>query len=223
MTAAGALPIVAVVGGTGDLGGGLARRLAHADYKVVIGSRSAEKAAAAAAELAAAGDVRGLSNREAAAAADIVILTVPFSTQGAILDEIRPAVGGKIVVDTTVPLQPPKVSRVQLPAEGSAALIAERALGEDATVVSAFHNVSAAKLAKDEAPDCDILVFTDDKAAGEAVVDLIARIGLRGLRGGPLANSAAAEAMTSVLIAINRRYKVSDGAGIRVTGDLTGA
>jgi NADPH-dependent F420 reductase len=223
LTAGGDLPIVAVVGGTGDLGGGLARRLARAGYSVVIGSRSADKAAAAAAELAAIGDVRGLNNRDAAAAADIVILTVPFATQGAILDDIRPVVSGKIVVDTTVPLQPPKVSRVQLPAEGSAAQIAQSVLGDSATVVSAFHNVSAAKLTKDEAPDCDILVFTDDKEAGASVVDLIARIGMRGLRGGPLANSAAAEAMTSVLIAINRRYKVSDGAGIRVTGELTGA
>jgi NADPH-dependent F420 reductase len=223
LTAGGDLPTVAVVGGTGDLGGGLARRLARTGYTVVIGSRSADKAAVAAAELAAIGDVRGLNNRDAAAAADIVILTVPFATQGAILDDIRPVVGGKIVVDTTVPLQPPKVSRVQLPAEGSAAQIAQSVLGDSATVVSAFHNVSAAKLAKDEAPDCDILVFTDDKEAGASVVDLIARIGMRGLRGGPLANSAAAEAMTSVLIAINRRYKVSDGAGIRVTGELTGA
>ena len=223
MTADSALPTIAVVGGTGDLGSGLARRLARAGYAVVIGSRAAEKAADAAAGMATAGNVRGLTNRDAAAAADIVMLTVPFATQGAILDDIRPAVGGKIVVDTTVPLQPPKVSRVQLPAEGSAAQITQTVLGDGVAVVSAFHNVSAAKLAKDEALDCDILVFTDDKEAGAAIVDLIARIGLRGLRGGPLANSAAAEAMTSVLIAINRRYKVSDGAGIRVTGELTGA
>lgn len=216
------LPTVAVVGGTGDLGGGLARRLVRAGYAVVIGSRSAEKAAEAADKLTAAGDVRGLSNRDAADAADIVIVTVPFSNQAAILDDIRPAVGGKIVVDTTVPLQPPKVSRVQLPDEGSAAQIAQNLLGEGSTVVSAFHNVSAAKLAKDEAPDCDILVFSDDKEAAARIIDMIARIGMRGLLGGPLANSAAAEAMTSVLIAINRRYKVGDGAGIRVTGELSG-
>ncbi len=223
MSAAESLPTIAIVGGTGDLGSGLARRLAKAGYAVIIGSRAAEKAAAAAGELAAVGDVRGATNRDAAAAADIVILTVPFSSQAAILEDIRPVVNGKIVVDTTVPLRPPKVATVQLPAEGSAAMIAQRTLGDGAAVVSAFHNVSAAKLAKDEAPDCDILVFTNDKEAGAAITDLIARIGMRGLRGGPLANSAAAEAMTSVLIAINRRYKVGDGAGIRVTGDLIGA
>jgi NADPH-dependent F420 reductase len=128
-------------------------------------------------------------------------------------------VAGKIVVDTTVPLVPPKVMRVQLPPEGSAAVRAQRLLGGGVTVVSAFHNVAAHKLATDEDIDCDVLVFGDDKAARAKVVSLANQAGLRGLHGGMLANSAAAEALTSVLIFINKTYSV-DGAGIRITGKL---
>lgn len=208
---------IAVVGGTGKLGAAIARRLAKAGCKVVIGSRSAESARKAAGELGF--GLSGAANAEAAAICDIVIVTVPFAAQESTLAEIGPHVAGKIVVDTTVPLMPPKVTRVQLPPEGSAAVRAQRLLGNDVTIVSAFHNVAAHKLATDEDIDCDVLVFGDDRAARAKVVALVNRAGLRGLHGGMLANSAAAEALTSILIFINKTYSV-DGAGVRITGKL---
>ena len=210
-------PSIAVVGGTGNLGAAISWRLARAGYPVVIGSRRADGAQKTAAELG--HGLSGATNIDAAAGADIVIVTVPFAAQDATLRDIAPHVAGKIVVDTTVPLVPPKVMRVQLPAEGSAALRAQAALGEGMTVVSAFHNVAAHKLAKDVDVGCDVLVFGDDKAARGQVVALADAMGLRGLHGGALCNSAAAEALTSILIFLNKTYKV-DGAGIRITGDL---
>ena len=213
------LPTLAIVGGTGKLGAGLARRLARANYTLVIGSRDEGRAAAAATALAAdtGGQVTGRTNRDAAAAGQIVIVTVPFANQRAILEDIGAAVRGKIVVDTTVPLMPPKVARVQLPPQGSAAEIARAVLGENVRLVAAFHNVAAHKLIQDVAIDCDVLVFGDEVAAREAVVELVAAMELRGVHGGPLANAVAAEALTSVLVGINKRYK-ADGAGIRITG-----
>jgi len=216
-----ALPVIAVVGGTGNLGAAIARRLAKAGYDVRIGSRDAARAQAAAAELSASAGARltGGANAAVAAAAGIVIIAVPFASQAAILEELRPIVAGKIVVDTTVPLVPPKVMRVQLPPEGSAAQKAQKILGEGVTLVSAFHSVAAHKLITDEQVDCDVLVFGDSKDARAQVVTLVEACGLRGLHGGALANSAAAEALTSVLIFMNKQYAV-DGAGIRITGDL---
>lgn len=205
----------AVIGGTGNLGAALARRLALAGWPVLIGSRSVDKAQAFAAELGA--NAQGSSNVAAAGQADIVILAVPFSAQQATIEEILPALRGQILVDTTVPLVPPRVARVQMPPEGSAAERARGLIGERAHVVSAFHNVAAHKLATGEELDCDILVFGDEKEARDAVVALVEAIGLRGLHGGPLANSAAAEALTSVLIFLNKAYGAG-GAGIRITG-----
>ena len=209
--------MIAIIGGTGKLGAAIARRLAKAGRRVIIGSRSAASASAAAAELGF--GLTGMSNAEAAAAGDVLIVTVPFSAQDATLAEIRPPAAGKIVCDTTVPLMPPRVMRVQLPAEGSAAARAQALLGEGVTVVSGFHNVAAHKLATDADIGCDVLVFGDDKAARQVVIELAAAAGLRGLHGGALVNSAAAEALTSVLIFMNKTYKV-DGAGIRITGEL---
>lgn len=211
-------PTIAVIGGTGNLGAAIARRLAKAGRQVVIGSRSAENARKAADELGL--GITGLQNAAAARAGDIVLVTVPFAAQEATLLDIRDHVSGKIVVDTTVPLVPPKVMRVQLPSEGSAAERARRIVGEDVQMVSAFHNVAAHKLATDEDVACDVLVFGDDKAARSVVVELAEATGLRGLHGGALANSAAAEALTSVLIFMNKTYGV-DGAGIQITGKLT--
>lgn len=214
-------PSIAVIGGTGDLGSAIARRLVKAGERVVIGSRDPAKAEATATRLAAESSraVGSASNAEAAQQADLIILTVPFSSQEATLRDIAPAVAGKIVLDTTVPLVPPKVMRVQLPAEGSAAIRAQKILGEGVRVVSAFHNVAAHKLATDDPVDCDVLVFGDDKAARESVLRVVAACGLRGLHAGVLANSAAAEALTSILIFINKQYAV-DGAGLRITGSL---
>src|SRR5882762_6933547 len=139
---------IAVVGGTGKLGAAIARRLAKAGCNVVIGSRSAEGARKVAGDLGF--GLTGAANADAAAMCDIVIVTVPFAAQESTLAEIGPHVAGKIVVDTTVPLVPPKVMRVQLPPEGSAAVRAQRLLGSGVTVVSAFHNVAAHKLATDQ-------------------------------------------------------------------------
>ena len=209
--------VIAVIGGTGKLGSAIARRLAKGGRKVILGSRSAQSAAQAAAELGF--GLTGLTNADAAKAGGIVIVTVPYAAQEPTLREIAPHVAGKIVVDTTVPLVPPKVMRVQLPPEGSAAQRAQKLLGADVRVVSAFHNVAAHKLATDQDIDCDVLVFGDDKDARAQVAALVELTGLRGIQGGALANSAAAEAMTSVLIFINKTYQV-DGAGLLVTGQL---
>jgi NADPH-dependent F420 reductase len=198
----------------------LARRWAAAGYAVIVGSRSVERAEAAARALAPAARAaqpRGASNAEAAEAGDVVILAVPWASHDEILDEIKARVAGKIVVDATVPLVPPKVARVQLPAETSAAVAAQRRLGDTARVVAAFHNVAAAKLQADAPIDCDILVFADAPEDRATVIALAEAAGLRGVHAGPLANAVAAEALTSVLIGINRHYKVP-GAGIRITG-----
>jgi NADPH-dependent F420 reductase len=212
---------IGVLGGTGQEGSGLALRLAKAGHTVILGSRDPAKATAVAeqmkAEIASA-SVSGASNKEAAAAADIVMLTVPFSAQRATVEDVRDELSGKLLVDATVPLVPPKVARVQLPPEGSAVAAIQRLLGESVRVVSAFQNVSAHQL-KDPSHivECDVLICGDDVAAREIVVGLAADIGLRGIHAGPIVNSAAAEALTSILSAINMRYK-SPGAGIRITG-----
>lgn len=210
-------PSIAIVGGTGKLGAAIAYRLGRAGYRVILGSRDPARASATAGEL---GVEAADSNAAAAAAGDIVIVTVPFAAQDATLADIAPHVAGKIVVDTTVPLVPPKVMRVQLPPEGSAAVRAAALLGEGPRVVSAFHNVAAHKLASDADIGCDVLVFGDDKDTRAEIVALADAMGLRGLHAGALVNSAAAEAMTSILIFLNKTYQV-DGAGIRITGTLT--
>jgi 8-hydroxy-5-deazaflavin:NADPH oxidoreductase len=218
------LPVIAIVGGTGDLGTGLARRWVQAGYTVVIGSRTSDKAETAAAELrllmqqrgVGNVDVRGTDNVSAAQAGEIVVLTVPFSHQAATLEAIKPALQGKILIDVTVPLMPPKVMRVQLPAEGSAGQIAQKILGESVRVVSAFQNVAAQHLQEDHVLDCDVLVCGDDKEARAQVITLVEAAGMRGLHAGSIANAAAAEALTSLLIFINKQY--NGHSGIRITG-----
>ncbi len=214
---------IAVVGGTGNLGKGIARRLAQAGHSVTIGSRGAEKAQAVAEEMNA---ELGLSlgcgaNTDVVAGKDVVIVTVPYENQESTLKMIAPLVGSAIVVDTTVPLMPPKVMRVQLPAAGSAALEARAHLGPDVRFVTAFHNVAAHILDSAHNVECDVLVFGDDIEARREIVALVNSMGLRGLAGGALANSAAAEALTSILIYLNKNY-AADGAGIRFT-NLTSA
>ena len=210
---------IAVLGGTGDLGSGMASIFARSGYRVVIGSRAKERAVEAAQALSASLNVTvaGDSNLDAARAGDIVILSVPYANHDAILEEIKPVMAGKILVDVVVPLVPPKVSLVQLPAAGSPALVAQRILGPEVRVAAAFHNVGAKKLQDGERADCDVLVFADDPAVRQQVVELANVVATRGVEAGALANSVAAEALTSVLIAINRRYKIP-GAGIRITG-----
>jgi coenzyme F420-0:L-glutamate ligase/NADPH-dependent F420 reductase len=206
----------AIIGGTGALGAALAGRLAQAGHRVVIGSRDPAKAAAAAAGLAG-GEAEGAGLADAASRGDIVILTVPYAAHAETLVQIRDAAQGKIVVDATVPLRPPKVGTVQLPAAGAAAVEAQRALGEGVRVVSALQNIGAEKLASGEAIEAEVLVAGDDAEAVEAVRALLTELGLKSWHVGPLANSAAAEALTSVLIQLNRRYKLVQ-SGLKITG-----
>jgi NADPH-dependent F420 reductase len=216
-----ATPVIGIIGGTGDLGSALALAWAKAGYRVVVGSRSRDKATAFAASSGF--GIIGEDNVGAARLADIVVLAVPFASHDQTIEEVKAVVQGKIVVDAVVPLVPPKVSTVQLPPDGSAALAARRLLGDDVRVVSAFHNVGAAKLRAGGRAECDVLVFSDDKDARQAVIELAAIVARRGVGGGSLVNSVAAEAMTSVLIWINRQYKVS-GAGVLISGlDSTGS
>jgi 8-hydroxy-5-deazaflavin:NADPH oxidoreductase len=211
---------IGILGGTGQVGRGLALRWANAGYHITIGSRSTEKAAQTAREINEAvrrDAVVAAGYRDAAATAPIVVLTVPYAAQRSTVEEVRDLLADKILIDTTVPLVPPKVARVQLPPGGSAVAAIQELLGSAVRVVSAFQNVPALLLLDlAHAVDCDVLVCGDDVAARESVIQLIADIGMRALHAGPIVNSAATEALTSVLIAINARYK--SHAGIRITG-----
>lgn len=217
-------PKLAILGGTGALGTGLARCWAQAGYAVIVGSRDATKGAEACAALQAvmrqrgviSSDIVTLDNALAAAAGDIVIVTVPFAYQRALLEQVRVAVQGKIVVDATVSLVAPKVGTVQLPAEGSAGQVAQNVLGVGVRVVSAFQNVAALQLQEGRRTDCDVLVCGNDREARTSVISLVEACGMRGLHAGPIENAAAVEALTSVLITLNRQYK--SHSGIRITG-----
>jgi len=212
---------ICVVGGTGAEGSGLALRWARAGREVTIGSRETIKAQATASELNAilgAERIAGTDSRAGVAGADIVVLTVPFAAQIATVTGLKDLLAGKILIDVTVPLVPPKVSRVQLPASDSCVVAVQELLGPEVRVVSAFQNVSAHKLKKlDQVIDCDVLVAADDKDARAVAIGLAEDAGMRGINVGPLANSVVAESLTSALIWINRTYKIPD-AGIRITG-----
>lgn len=212
---------ICVIGGTGAEGGGLALRWAKHGHRVTIGSRDKAKADAAAAELngqLGSDLIVGAESSEGVAACDVAVLTVPFQAQIATLQGLKSQLAGKILVDVTVPLVPPKVSRVQLPDTGSCVVAAQAMLGETVRVVSAFQNVSAHKLKHlNHEIDCDVLVAGDDKDARASVMTLASHAGLRGIDVGPLANSVVAESLTSALIWINKHYKVPD-SGIRITG-----
>jgi NADPH-dependent F420 reductase len=211
---------IAIVGGTGKEGKGLAYRWAKAGYHLIIGSRQLEKAQGAAAELSAllgeTGKVEGMENPTAASQGDLVVITVPFSAHRATLEGLVDPLRGKIVVDVTVPLVPPKVTKVQMPAAGSAAQEAQEILGPETRVVSAFQNISYEHLLNDEPVGCDVLVCGDKTGRG-VVVELIREIGLVAFDAGPLENSVVAEGLTSVLIGINRQFGIQS-AGIRITG-----
>lgn len=214
--------IIAVIGGSGQEGGGLAARFAHAGHRVVIGSRDAAKAEEAAMRLNEKVErslICGADNATAVAAAEIVVLAVPYKGQQPTALALSDALQGKILIDATVPLMPPKVARVQLPEAGSAVAALQATLGDGVRVVSAFQNVSWHHLMDLDHPiDCDVLVCGDDGEACETVCALIGEIGMKGWHAGPIANSVAAEALTSLLISINRRYKSAGGSGIRITG-----
>ena len=211
---------IGIVGGTGREGRGLGVRWAKGGHDVFIGSRQAEKGSAKAAEFSEefAVELQGGSNVAACEHGETIIVTVPYSAHHATFESIRDAVGDKVVVDITVPLEPPKVRSVNLP-PGQAAALEARALLHDGTrLVAALHHISSDHLCDpDYAFDCDVLVCGDDKDARAAVISLVADLGLRGVDAGVLKNAIALESLTPVLLHINSRYK-SVGSGIRITG-----
>jgi NADPH-dependent F420 reductase len=212
---------IAVLGGTGKEGKGLAFRWARAGYRVLIGSRSSERAVKTASEimelLEGSSSVVGASNLEAAEQADIVVLTVPYAAHRDTLESVKGVLKGKILVDVTAPLVPPKLSKVQMPPAGSAAQEAKEIVGDDVEVVAAFQNVSHEHLLGEEEVECDVLVTGTSKKARSEVLKLVEATGLVGWDAGPIENSVVVEGLTSVLININRLYG-SKHAGIKITG-----
>ena len=221
---------ISILGGTGHEGAGLGLRWAKAGHSIIIGSRTKEKAETAAAELNQRGSglpgsglhprwvaVRGMDNTSAAKEGEIIILTVPYSAHAATIETVKDAVQGKIFVDVTVPLAPPK-SRVQMPPAGSASQEAQALLGPTVKVVAAFQSIGAEHLKDPDHPiDCDVLVCGDDKEAKATVIRLAADAGMKAWDAGPLANAVIAEGLPSVLIGLNIKHKVK-AAGIKITG-----
>ena len=214
------LMTIAVLGGTGKEGKGLAYRWARAGYKVLIGSRTSEKAVTAASELMemleGGSSLVGVSNREAAELANIVVLSVPYAAHRETLESVKDVLKGKILIDVTAPLASPK-SKVQMPPAGSAAQEAREIVGDSVEVVSAFQNVPYEHLMKDEEVDCDVLVTGTSKEARAEVLKLVEAANLIGWDAGPIENSVVAEGLASVLININKRYG-STHSGIKITG-----
>ncbi len=211
---------IAILGGTGDLGTGLAIRWSKAGYKIIIGSRTLTKAQAAVADLekiSPTTPAAAMENADAAAEGDIVVLTVPAEHQISTLETVKSGLLGKILIDVTVPLVPPKVGTVQLPPEGSAGKRAQDFLGDDVLVVTAFQNVAAHLLKEDVTIECDVLVAGNKRSARDKVIQLAQQAGMTGWHAGPIENSAAAEALTSVLIQINRRHDIAH-SGLQIVG-----
>lgn len=212
---------IAVLGGTGKEGKGLAYRWAKAGYRVLIGSRSSERAVTAASEimelLEGSSSLVGTTNLEAAQKADIVVVTVPYSAHRETLESVKDSLKGKLLIDVTVPLVPPKLSKVQMPAAGSAAQEAKEIVGEDVQVTAAFQNISHELLFDEDDINCDVLVTGTSKEARAETLTLVEAAGLTGWDAGPIENSVVVEGLASVLININKRYG-STHAGIRITG-----
>ncbi len=212
---------IAVLGGTGREGKGLAYRWAKAGYQVLIGSRSSERAVTAASEimelLEGSSSVVGTTNLEAAQQANIIVITVPYSAHRETLESVKDVLKGKLLIDVTVPIVPPKVTRVQMPAAGSAAQEAREIVGEDVEVCAAFQNISHELLFDEDDINCDVLVTGTSKDARDETLTLVEAAGLNGWDAGPIENSVVVEGLANVLININKRYG-STHAGIRITG-----
>jgi 8-hydroxy-5-deazaflavin:NADPH oxidoreductase len=212
---------IAILGGTGKEGKGLAYRWAKAGYQVHIGSRSEDKAIIEANKinemLGTEKSVDGMSNLDAAREAQVIVVTVPYSAHRETLESVKAELPGKILIDVTVPLVPPKVSTVQMPAAGSAAQEAKEIVGEGVQVCAAFQNISHEHLLDDADVECDVLVTGTSKEARAETIKLVEAAGLRGWDAGPIENSVVVEGLTSVLININKKYG-STHAGIRITG-----
>lgn len=197
----------------------MALRWARAGHSVFIGSRDAARAKDTATELSAeaGSNIQGGENTAAVLASEIVVLSVPYSAHASTLNGLRAELAGRVLIDITVPLQPPKVTSVNLPAGQAAALEAQAILGADTPVVAALHHVSAVHLRDlEHAIECDVLACSDDKPALQRALALIADLGVRAIDAGPLRNAIALESLTPVLLHINRTLKGS--AGIRLTG-----
>jgi NADPH-dependent F420 reductase len=212
---------IAILGGTGEQGPGLALRWAMAGEEVIIGSRSQERAEKVAAELNAElsqARIRGLENPQAAEAAEIVVLTVPYTAHLGTLESVKAHVRGKIFVDVSVPLDPDNPRRMKMPTAGSATEEAQAFFGPETKVVAAFQNVSAHLLREpQQVIDCDVLVCGNDTEAKKTVMGLIAKMGLHAYDVGPAESARVVEGLTSVLIRLNIRHTVK-GSGIRLTG-----
>lgn len=213
--------IVSILGGTGDQGPGMAMRWAKAGIEVIIGSRQQEKAAGVAAELnreLGQDLIKGMANPEAAAASDIVAITVPFAAHNPTLESVADQLQGKILIDVCVPLDPDNVRKMQYPASGSATQEAQALLGDGVKVVAAFQNVSATELRHlDHDIDCDVLVCGNDRGARETVMALVEKMGMTPVDVGLAYNAPIVEGLTAMLIGLNIRNKVK-GSGIRITG-----
>lgn len=212
---------IAIIGGTGKEGRGLAHRWASAGCRVILGSRSAEKGIAAAQEMNAERKyqfaISGELSAEAVKKSCAAVLTVPYSAHHETLAALKDCLAGKLLIDVTVPVVPPRVSTVTIPAGGSVALEAKAILGESVRVATAFQNVSFEALLTDESVDCDVLVCGDSRKTREEAIKLVNMAGFRGFDAGSLQNSIVSEGLTSVLIGINRQYGIHT-AGIRITG-----
>ena len=209
---------IGIIGGSGALGSALAHRFIKESFEVTIGSRSPEKVISKIGEINKDLDVQNLKVQgigQTARESELIFLTVPFSAHHKTVLEIKPFVQGKIVVDTTVPLVPPKVARVQLPESGCVARVTQEILGNDVHVVSALHNVAATELAKSKTADVEVMVFGNNKEARETVIQLISKISLKGWHCGSIDNAVVAESLTPVLIFMNKFYNFN-GSGIKI-------
>ena len=212
---------IAILGGTGKEGKGLAYRWGRAGYSVIIGSRTPDKAVQTASEigslLGGAASIQGMSNAEAAQRASIVVITVPYAAHAETLQGLKDSLAGKTLIDVTVPLMAPKKSKVQMPPAGSAAQEARQILGEGTELAAAFHTIPHESLLSTEAVECEVLVTGTSKQTREQALQLVKAAGLVGWDAGPIENSVVAEGLASVLIHINRQYG-STHAGIKIIG-----
>ena len=214
---------IAIIGGTGKEGKGLAFRWLHAGHIVYIGSRNKQKASDAVDSLKEIipdkyrRNIFGGENQEVITKASIVVLTVPYAAHKTILTDLKDSLTGKILIDVTVPIIPPKVTVINIPTAGSAAQEAQNILGDTVQVVSAFQNVSYEKLLTEENVDCDVLVCGGNRDARSTVISLVEDAKLIAWNAGPIENSIIAEGLTSILIRINNQFGIHS-AGIRITG-----
>ena len=208
---------VAIVGGTGNLGSALALRLGAPGVKIIIGSRDAEKAKSVVASLKPrlrAGEMLGMTNREAVKDANFVVIAVPYEGQAQMVQDLKGQVAGKVIIDTVVPLNKVKPF---VPPAGSALQEAQQILGDEAPVIGALHNISAVDLGDVESSLGDVLVCGDDSEAKQKVMEIITRIGATAYDAGPASNAYVIEGLTGVIIALNRKYKSKHGS-IKITG-----